>query len=180
MDKEGKFIQWLDHQIKIRELHLKEALEYQRIAAEFSKLIVTNLFLLNAGGLVALPATANYAAGSAAPAHVKLISVQWPASCFILGLILAGVCSWYVYQNYQANFKKALAVQQAEVNEKLQYQYATEPAREAAERARQEHLKEVAERAASTEKTYKRAHALGFASVFAFVMGCVCTALFVF
>jgi hypothetical protein len=51
---------WFSHQAKIREMFDKQALDAERFSADVAKLIFSNLFILNAGGLGAIPTIAAF------------------------------------------------------------------------------------------------------------------------
>ena len=67
--------------------------KYYEAAQKFSLLLVTNLMLINAGGLLAL---ANGAFNSGAVG----VQMLWPASFFVVGLVLALGCGYATYLNF--------------------------------------------------------------------------------
>lgn len=67
---------------------------YGEAANKFSLLAVTNLILINAGGLVAL-ANGIFGKGISPPA------IQFPAGGFVTGLVLALLCAFVAYQNFR-------------------------------------------------------------------------------
>lgn len=80
-------IRWWEFELKTRELYQKRYAEAYKQASEFSKLVLTNLHLINAGGLVALPwlATFTNTAGLAAGFQCTLTQTKPPA--FLLQLL---------------------------------------------------------------------------------------------
>ena len=91
---------WNRWEIAIRDFHEKRALEAQKASTEFSKLVITNLSLINAGGLLALPATATFIGVPSTPAE-KFNFVGIPAILYIAGLFCGLLCGYVTYRNYQ-------------------------------------------------------------------------------
>ncbi|BCB20051.1 hypothetical protein [Bosea sp. ANAM02] len=85
----------------------KSALEYQKFAVEYSKLLVTNLYVLNAGGLISLPALSAFLGVNALARNERMFILGWTVSGFILGLVLAALCSLFVYFNFQTHAELA-------------------------------------------------------------------------
>lgn len=93
------YLAWFEHDLRVRDTHTKAALEYVKIASEASKLIVTNLFVINAGALAALPTLSGFVAKSASD-DTRLRLTITAAGIFVGGLILAGLCAWLIYFNF--------------------------------------------------------------------------------
>lgn len=85
------------------ELSDRRALETQKIAADFGKLIITNLHLINAGGLFAAPTLFNAISGSAPISRAeRLLFLILPMGLLAAGLILASTTAFFVYRNFDA------------------------------------------------------------------------------
>ncbi|MGO4738629.1 hypothetical protein AB4099_18925 [Bosea sp. 2KB_26] len=78
----------------------KRAVEYHKAGVEFSKLLVTNLFVLNAGGLVAIPALTAFLGIGALPPADRGFVVGLAAAGFGSGLLFAALCALVTYKNY--------------------------------------------------------------------------------
>lgn len=91
---------WMQYETASRGFYEKRALEAQKASVEFSKLLITNLILINAGALIALPATAAFIGvqSSAAPAQ-KMLVVGAPAVLYVVGLIAGLVCALATYRD---------------------------------------------------------------------------------
>lgn len=96
------FVDWHETELKVRDLHSKEASDCRRLGAEFSKLIITNLLWINSAGLGSLPITAKFIGIDAAPWSQKLPILIWPAAAFAAGLFLASICALCAYFNFEA------------------------------------------------------------------------------
>lgn len=87
----------------IDEVPERRALEAQRLASEFSKLVIINLQFINAGSLLAVPTLANNLLGlSGLSRSDKLYYIGIPMGMFAIGLISASLASFSAYCNYEA------------------------------------------------------------------------------
>jgi hypothetical protein len=93
---------WNRTEISIRDAYERRSLELQKASVEFSKILVTNLTLINAGALVALPATATFMGVSTAATLAEEVNfVGIPAILYTGGLFCGLLCGYMTYRNYQ-------------------------------------------------------------------------------
>jgi hypothetical protein len=79
----------------------KRAVEYSKASVEFSKILVTNLNLINAGGLLATPTIAKFLGFDAMRPAVKVVALTVPSVLFLLGLVCAALCALLAYINFK-------------------------------------------------------------------------------
>jgi hypothetical protein len=70
--------------------------DYVSISAEFAKLLVTNLMVINAGALLVFPSILQALKRN----ELDLNSSTWAATFFVFGLVLAGLCGYAAYLNF--------------------------------------------------------------------------------
>ena len=81
----------------------KKEAEFHKISSEYAKIAITNLQIINAGGLLAVPTLSNNLLGfSGLNREEKLFLIGWPMGIFICGLVLAILCAFVCYVNFQA------------------------------------------------------------------------------
>ncbi|TXN52359.1 hypothetical protein [Methylobacterium sp. WL2] len=81
----------------------RRAIEAQKLSAEFSKIIITNLQFINAGALLATPSLATNLLGLVGlNRHEKMIYIGSPMGLFAFGLALATLTAFFTYRNYEA------------------------------------------------------------------------------
>lgn len=93
---------WYQHELKIREFHQRATLDFQKLSAEFSKIILTYLIILNTGGLGAIPAVAVFLNLDKLTLDEKINFFQWSLICFGIGAICALLSAFAAYLNFQA------------------------------------------------------------------------------
>jgi hypothetical protein len=93
---------WFSHQARIREMFDKQALDAERFSAEIARLIISNLFVLNAGGVGAIPTVAAFLADKDHPWTSKFEFFARPGLLFISGAIAALLAAFCAYLNYQS------------------------------------------------------------------------------
>ncbi|WP_170245877.1 hypothetical protein [Methylobacterium gnaphalii] len=82
--------------------HAKTA-DAQKLSTEFSKLIITNLQFINAGGLLAVPSLSTSFLGLSQLQHCeKMLYLGLPMAIFTIGLLSASLSALFTYFNYQA------------------------------------------------------------------------------
>ncbi|CAN7360846.1 hypothetical protein LJR009_003029 [Bosea sp. LjRoot9] len=147
----------------------KAAVEYQKFAVEYSKLLVTNLYVLNAGGLISLPALSVFLGVSSLPRPERMWILGLSASGFAAGLVLAALCSLFVYFNFQTHGQ--LARMRSEQDKfyvgvvlGIVGQHEDERAKTQAELEKK--LKELGQK---VNGTFRAAHVCGWLSLFSFL-----------
>jgi hypothetical protein len=70
--------------------------DYAAISADFGKLLVTNLMVINAGALLVFPSLLD----GLKKESINLGFASLAATLFVIGLILAGLCGYAAYINY--------------------------------------------------------------------------------
>ena len=70
--------------------------DYVAISADYGKLLVTNLMLINAGALLVFPSLLQVLKRE----QIDLISASFAATLFVVGLVLAGLCGYAAYLNF--------------------------------------------------------------------------------
>jgi hypothetical protein len=76
-------------------------MEYGKASVEFSKLLVTNLHLINAGGLLATPTIAKFLGYEAMRPAIRVAVLTTPPVLFLAGLLCAAGCALSAYVNFQ-------------------------------------------------------------------------------
>jgi hypothetical protein len=95
-DNIDKFIEF---QLKLREFHQREMLDARKASTQFSKLILSNLCFINAGGLASLPVIATFLRlEQTATQRIELFLL--PTVGFIFGLLLALLSAFFTYKNF--------------------------------------------------------------------------------
>ncbi len=79
----------------------KRIVEYSKASVEFSKILVTNLNLINAGGLLATPTIAKFLGFDMMRPAVKIVVLTVPGALFLAGLVCAALCALATYINFQ-------------------------------------------------------------------------------
>jgi hypothetical protein len=87
--------------MKAEKVHFGKAItlkfsDYVAISADYGKLLVTNLMLINAGALLVFPSLLQVLKHD----QINLISASFAASLFVVGLVLAGLCGYVAYLNF--------------------------------------------------------------------------------
>jgi hypothetical protein len=70
--------------------------DYVAISAEYGKLLVTNLMVINAGALLVFPSLLE----TLKDGKINLIAASCAANFFVGGLVLAGLCGYAAYLNF--------------------------------------------------------------------------------
>ncbi|MGX9982007.1 hypothetical protein [Methylobacterium fujisawaense] len=158
------------------ELSDRRALETQKIASDFGKLIITNLHLINAGGLFAAPTLFNTIVSSSQPTFSdKMRFLVLPMSFLAAGLLLASTTAFFVYRNFNAiaeqwSFDRIMIEADLEaVNPSLD--------REAALKRFFDAKVSHAIADAKIKTNYVRAFISGWSSAACFILACVCLAI---
>jgi hypothetical protein len=111
MDREERYKIVVERAKEIRtisEQYDKRSLEYGKASVEFSKLLVTNLHLINAGGLLATPTLAKFVGYEVMRAKVQTLVLTLPPVLFLLGLISAAVCALATSRNFHKHAPAAV------------------------------------------------------------------------
>jgi hypothetical protein len=149
------------------------------MASEASKIIITNLFVINAGGLVALPSLSGFLTDRTLSHELRWQAAVPPAGLFIAGLILAGVCAWLTYFNFVANAKTAEERGFEEVTGKylrtdvFRESPLTPERQKAVEAKEQQHKADAEGYLKTTRWTFLAAHAAGILSIICFIAACL-------
>lgn len=147
----------------------KQAIEYQKFSLEYSKLLVTNLYVINAGGLLSLPVLSNFLGISPLPRAERLWVLGLGAGGFVLGLLLAAMCSLAVYFNYQRHAEHArsrAAEDQYSVGVTLGIQGKDKDERD---RIQAELKEDIASLVRGVNRTFFLAHGAGWLSIASFL-----------
>lgn len=106
LEDNPEFRDWLTYgraRKDVGEFYDRRAIESQKIASEFSKIIVTNLHFINAAGLGAVPTLSSSLLGiSGLDRYGRFYYLGIPMSVFALGLIFASLCAFQTYRNFSA------------------------------------------------------------------------------
>ncbi|TLG72200.1 hypothetical protein [Methylocystis sp. B8] len=105
---------WYSYQAKFLELSYmrgldEKALDEEHSASEIIHTIISNLFLLNSGGIAAIPAISGFFGEKYFFGH-DLVELFWrPGISFVLGEVLVLLCAFIAYLNhlYFAGFVRA-------------------------------------------------------------------------
>lgn len=93
-------LKWPEFELKFKEFYHKRSLEAQKLATEFTKIIVTNLIWINAAGIGALPVTTSFVGISSLRWEEKYALIYKPMWLFAGGLVAAIVCAFMIYINF--------------------------------------------------------------------------------
>ena len=95
-------LSWQTHELKIRELFDKRYIESTKIVSEFSKMLIGNLILINAGGVGSITFFANEAHTVQLSINEKIQHLMPSATFFVIGLLSAILCGFSAYVNFSA------------------------------------------------------------------------------
>jgi hypothetical protein len=70
--------------------------DYVAISADYGKLLVTNLMVINAGALLVFPSLLQVLKHD----QINLSAAAFSATLFVAGLVLAGLCGYVAYLNF--------------------------------------------------------------------------------
>jgi hypothetical protein len=104
-DKKARTREWREfyRELKaIAEPSERRLIEFEKAAIEFSKILVTMLYAINAGGLIGLPSIASLSGLSLQPTE-RVWLLKTSAAFFGTGLLLAGLCALLVHLNYRSH-----------------------------------------------------------------------------
>lgn len=159
----------------------KRAVEAHKISTEFSKLIIINLQFINAGGLLAVPSLSSTLLGLSNPTRLdRLQFLGLPMSIFAVGLLLATLCAFFTYKNYQSVSafndaqRRVLEVDAGRVNPRM-----WPLRRENIEADIAEIEKERRDHQSTIRTSYIYSNAAGWGSMVCFVLACCFMAGFV-
>jgi hypothetical protein len=149
-------------------------MEFRKVGTDHVKLVLTNLHLINAGGLVAIPALAAFAEISIKPVAERLLIFGPSAVCFVLGLILAMLAALMSYYNSLRMADHLDAKGEEHVADLAQrLPFASDDFKNKALLSTIQHRADILETARRATRNYKWAHVLGWASLVLFVLGCI-------
>ena len=100
-EQRANWVQFLELKLKIADAHGKARFEQLKLSSEYAKLVITNLHLINAGGIVSVPALAQFV-GLQAATDVRLYVIGPAIAGYVLGFVFALLCAFITYRNYQA------------------------------------------------------------------------------
>jgi hypothetical protein len=167
-------IRWWEFELKTRELYQKRYADAYKQASEFSKLVLTNLHLINAGGLVALPWLASFTNTAGLPTTEKFAALGPSIGCFIAGLACAALSSLFTYYNLMRIGERAETDENREITDKRQYHpLSSQPDFQSLLKNSLEEYQRLIERIdRRVGKNYRAGHAAGWLSAIFFVAGC--------
>lgn len=93
-------IPWCSYQLKLRELANARAASEENLAADVIKVVISNLFILNAGGIAAIPTISTFLGQERFSNHDMVETFLLPGAVFIAGEILALLCAFIAYINH--------------------------------------------------------------------------------
>jgi hypothetical protein len=88
---------WMTYQVKLKEIYDKRFIEGYKVVFEYSKLLITNLILINLGGIAAIPVIAQFAQLNDRAERLNVL--MWPAAMFCVGIIFALSCGLLAHWN---------------------------------------------------------------------------------
>ncbi len=157
----------------ISEPYEKRATEYHKASVEFSKILLTNIHLINAGGLLATPTIAKFIGYDSLTAANQAAIIVLPPVMFLLGLLFAALSALATYRNFQLHADDELFQRNKDLasakrhfpllpNEAPYSSYEDDIAE--VNTAKDENISEI-------NKTYKYGLGFGFASIGCFLLG---------
>lgn len=165
---------FLAHALRQTEIRERTRLDFEKIAADFAKLLVSNLLILNAGALGAIPAISLFAGVQTLPIQRKLDLFICPGIAFAFGALMALLCGFVAYLNYAA----AAGEQEAQANVDAALLFALAPFTQTNETSRASNLqsRELNQAAAGRAGRFVRRSAivgivLGLLSLVGFIEG---------
>ena len=90
------------YNLKVRELFERTRVDMERMASELARIIITNLLLINYGGLASIPAISLFIGTQGLSPRAKLDLFLWPGVAFSIGAFLVLICAFMAYLNYSA------------------------------------------------------------------------------
>ncbi|MCW2314886.1 hypothetical protein M2322_000406 [Rhodoblastus acidophilus] len=99
MQDKNEHLEWVKHQIELQSFHNARYLEAFKAVHEYSKLAISNLILINAGGIAAIPVISSFVKLDSLGANDRIDLFKGPALGFAIGLFLALVCLMASYFN---------------------------------------------------------------------------------
>jgi hypothetical protein len=159
----------------------KRAIEYSKASVEFSKILLTNIHLINAGSLLATPAIAKFLGYETLKAGPQTLILVLPPVFFLFGLVFAAFSALSTYRNFQLHaademYDRDRALVGLQLHFPLMPSESPYNSYEAdvskIEKAKRKNARAV-------QSTYVRGLGFGFASIGCFLAGC-CTYAAVF
>lgn len=165
-------LQWAKFEIDLRSMYEKSSIEHIKIAADFSKLIITNLIWINAASVGALPVLAKFIGFSDTKA--SFIAVLPSAISFTVGLIAALLCALVTYRNFMLHSHANSHYSNCEINAMRLGLLKTLPVdmRQIYEQTRDEALENGEKSRTKVNTSYYLGHIAGWVSLGAFLTGC--------
>jgi hypothetical protein len=167
---------WYQFEAKIREINQKDALDFEKISSEFSKLIVSNLFMMNAGGLGSIPAVSIFLDLNKLSVINRIELLKCPFITFGFGAFLALASAFAAYINYQAGAAHSKWTMRNELSMCRKFH----PAYQTNEEFSKMIEAEIVSSRKGAEKAWKRLRCFlwvsigcGFGALLAFIVGCV-------
>jgi hypothetical protein len=163
---------WLRFQSEVRdaaEIFEKRAIEYHKAGVEFSKILVTNLFVLNAGGLIALPALSTFLGVAALPGPTRSWVLWLSAAGFGAGLLMAALCALVTYLNYHAFVDCAVAERDLAMFNVATAFGKNGPIQAEIQRAKEPYIADVQQLTNKINLTFRLGHVFGWLSILSFI-----------
>ena len=88
MADEVNNLEWIKCQIEIKRLETEKYIEWFKIVHAYSKSLITNLILINAGGFAAIPVIAAFVKVDGVSASQRIDMFKYPAGFLLLVLFL--------------------------------------------------------------------------------------------
>lgn len=158
----------------IGEPYEKRAIEYSKASVEFSKILLTNIHLINAGSLLATPTIAKFLGYETLKPGTQTLLLVLPPVFFLSGLVCAALSALATYRNFQLHaademYDRARALANARRFFPL---IAGEPPYTTYETELEEIEEKQRKNDNAIQSTYVRGLGFGFASIGCFLAGC--------
>jgi hypothetical protein len=168
-----------EDQLRLREIELKErefdyrlASEAHRLAAEFSKIIVTNLIWINTAGLGSLPVIAAFIGIGDMPWSQKLPLLVPVGATFAGGLVAANLCALATYYNYSSLAAHATSICSHDLRQSHVTRLRGQNGGEAFEEHHPTSFRAAGRLSPPVQRTYRMSHGLGWMSFICFLVAC--------
>jgi hypothetical protein len=180
-----KELKWREFELKLREHYSKQSLDFQKMSSEFAKLVIGNLHLMNAGGLIALPSIAGLIGTNNLSSTDRWKAVAFSAGFCVAGLLAAALAAYATYGNYQVHDERAMERQarglklaQAALRPQVTKIQEVENEAEDEDEDEDGEGRDSDRSVRMVDFTFRTAQAAGWASLLFFVFACLSFACF--
>jgi hypothetical protein len=97
----AEIVPWIQCDIALRGLYQKDIMDFEKLAADFSKFVISSLFVLNVGGFGTIPALSHIFDFTKLSLAQKVQLFSVPLGLFLLGAVSSLLSAFAAYLNFQ-------------------------------------------------------------------------------